>query len=205
MLDVTQRLVVVVGGGTVAARKVKGLLDAGASRIRCVTTQFTDEFPRGEGLERVVGAYEARHIEGAGLVFAATDDPTVNSQVVRDAHRLGVLVNRADSDEEEPGDFSTPAVLRDGDLLVTVSAAGSPALAAAVRDGLRDRLDPRWSKMAAAMQTLRPRITARRDMAIARRRDMLKTLASEDAMGALDRGGVEGLWAWLVERCEAAD
>jgi len=179
---------------------VNGLLDAGATRVRCVAMQFKDKFPGGGGVERVVGAYEARHLEGARVVFAVTDDPAVNSQVVQDAHRLGVLVNRADSDEEEPADFSTPAVLRDGELLITISAGGSPALASAVRDGLRDRLDSRWRKMAAAMQTLRPRITGRQDVAIARRREMLRILASEEALGIVDRDGVEALWSWLCER-----
>jgi siroheme synthase (precorrin-2 oxidase/ferrochelatase) len=115
------------------------------------------------------------------------------------------MVSRADSDEEEPGDFATPAVLREGELVVTVSAGGSPALAAAVRDGLRGKLDPRWGKMAAAMQALRPRITARRDVAIARRREMLRSLAGEEAMSVLDREGAEGLWTWLMERSGAAD
>jgi precorrin-2 dehydrogenase/sirohydrochlorin ferrochelatase len=162
--------------------------------------EFGEEFPMREGVERVPGAYDARHLDGAALVFAATNDPNINSQVVRDAHRLGLFVNRADSDEEKPGDFTTPAVLRDGELVITVSAGGSPALAAAVRDGLRDRLDPRWSKMAAAMQTLRPRITGRRELAISRRREMLKILASDEALGIVDRDGVEALWSWLCER-----
>ena len=50
--------------------------------------------------------------------------------------KQGILVCRADMDENDPGDFTTPAMLEQGPLVVTVSAGGSPALAARVRDEL---------------------------------------------------------------------
>jgi precorrin-2 dehydrogenase/sirohydrochlorin ferrochelatase len=197
MLDVSERLVVVIGGGGVAARKVQGLLDAGANRVRCVALEFAQEFSVAPAVERIKAAYDPQFLAGAALVFAATDNAQTNAAIVRDAHRLGVLVNRADADDEAPGDFSTPAVLRGEDFLITVSASGAPALAAMVRDGIRDRLDPRWTAMARAMQVLRPRITGRGDLPIASRRSALRDLASEEAMEILDRRGVEELWAWV--------
>src|SRR5690242_5848317 len=107
MLDVTDRLVVIVGGGPVAARKAAGVLEAGATRVRCVAPAFDPAVP--ESVERVEETYEPRHLDGAGLVFAATDLPAVNDAVVRDARARGVLATRADSDEEDPGDFTVPA------------------------------------------------------------------------------------------------
>lgn len=193
-------LVVVVGGGSVAARKVEGLLDGGATRIRCVAPRFAEHFPQSPSVERIAESYDPRHLDGAGLVFAATGDPQVNAAIVRDAHGLRLLVNRADSDDVEPGDFSTPAIRREGELLVTVSAGGSPALAAAVRDSLCSRLDPRWSKMADAMRELRPRITGRGDLPAASRQAALRDLAGEEAMQTLEKRGVEGLWTWVKER-----
>jgi precorrin-2 dehydrogenase/sirohydrochlorin ferrochelatase len=197
MLDVSHRLIVIVGGGRVAARKAKGLLDAGATRVRVVSPAFSETMP--PGVERVTRAYEPGDLDGASLTFAATDRPDVNQAVVRDANRLGVLVNRADADEENPGDFSTPATLREGDLVLTVSAGGSPALAATVRDGIRTRLDPRWIAMAAAMRNLRPRILAG-GASIDRRRAAFRDLASDEALDVLNRGGVEQLWTWLQQR-----
>src|SRR5258708_7438706 len=131
MLDVSERLIVIIGGGSVAARKAKGLLDAGAMRVRIVAPDFCSDIPG--SIERITESYDVRLLEGAGLVFAATDNPEVNAAVVRDAHRLGLLVCRADYADEDAGDFSTPAVLREDDLVVTVSASGNPTLAAAVR------------------------------------------------------------------------
>src|SRR5215213_10147985 len=110
MLDVTERPVLIVGGGAVAARKAAGLIECGATRIRCVAPEFDPAMP--EGVDRVRGTYEPRHLDGAGLVFAATDDRAVNAAVVRDARSLGVLVNRADADDDAPGDSATPARLR---------------------------------------------------------------------------------------------
>jgi siroheme synthase-like protein len=196
MLDVTDRLAVIIGGGRVAVRKARGLIEAGATRIRMVSPTFRDDVPA--SVERVTERYEARHLEGAGLVFAATDSAETNDVVVRDAHLRGVLVNRADADDEEPGDFTTPAVLRKGAVAVTVSTAGAPALAAMIRDELAKAFDPRWSEMAEAMQRIRPAILAAR-MSADLRRNAFRDLATADALAALS-GGVESLWNWLVQK-----
>jgi precorrin-2 dehydrogenase/sirohydrochlorin ferrochelatase len=196
MLDVSTRLVVIVGGGPVAARKARGLLDAGATRVRCVALSFCDEMPT--GIERVPEPYRAAHLDSAGLAFAATDRPEVNEAVVRDARARGVLVNRVDADEGEPGDFATPAKLRRGEVSVMVSAA-SPALAAMIRDGIAERFDARWERMAGAMRELRP--TIRRAVSdVAARRQLFRELASEEALNVLHANGVEGLRRWLRGR-----
>jgi precorrin-2 dehydrogenase/sirohydrochlorin ferrochelatase len=197
MLDVSNRLAVIVGGGGVAARKAKGLVDAGATRVRVISPVFCESLP--SAVERVERPYASGDLEGASLVFAATDRPDVNEAVVRDANRLGILVNRADADDDAPGDFTTPAALRDGELTVVVSAGGSPALAATVRDGIRSCLDRRWVTMANAMRDLRPRI---RDggLPIEFRRAAFRHLASDEAMDVLERDGIEGLWTWLERR-----
>jgi len=199
MLDVTDRLVVIVGGGGVAVRKAKGVLEAGARRVRAVAPTFRDEIP--PAVERVRGLYEAAHLAGAGLVFAATDVPAVNDAVVRDARRLGVLVCRADDNEDDPGDFATPALLRDGPLAIAVSAGGAPALAAAIRDEVARHVNPAWGRMAEAMRVLRPRIrdgagTLTQD----RRRAVFRDLATPAALDVLMSGGADAVWRWLVSR-----
>lgn len=198
MLDVADRLIVIVGGGAVAARKAAGLIESGATRIRCVAPAFDDAVPR--GVERVEGPYDERHLDGATLVFAATDNPAVNAAVVRDARARGVLVNRADADETEPGDFATPARFRESAVTVTVSAAGNPALAMLIRDGIRGVWDPRWSRMADAMRLIRPMILARASVTPDRRRQIFRTLATPEAMGVLAAGGEAALQNWLTTR-----
>jgi precorrin-2 dehydrogenase/sirohydrochlorin ferrochelatase len=202
MLDVTNRPVVIVGGGAVAVRKVRGLHDAGAADITVVALDCHADLPA--DVKRVAERYEARHLSGAALVFAATDRREVNDAVVRDCRERRILVQRADNDEQEPGDFSTPAALRQGAVTVTVSA-GSPALAAAIRDGLADRWDARWTKMAEAMQALRPRIVEDPALPPAQRSAILRALATEEALGVLDREGPQGLTSWIEKRINLSD
>lgn len=199
MLDVTDRLVVIVGGGAVAVRKARGLIDCGAKRIRCVSPRFDPGIQ--DSVERVEGRYDARHLDGAALVFAATDDPAVNAAVVRDARARGILVNRADAtDDGEPGDFSTPAKFVDGAVAVTVSAGGSPALAALIRDGIEAKWDPRWTRMAEAMQSIRPMIAGRADLPPPTRQRIFRELATEESLALVAERGIDGLRSWLLER-----
>jgi len=198
MLDVTERPVLIVGGGTVGARKARGLLKAMARRVRVVSPTFDPFMP--QGVERIESPYNPVHLDGCHLVFAATDRPEVNEAVVREARRRGILVCRADADEEEPGDFSTPAVLREGPLTVTVSAGGSPALAARIRDEVAQRLDPAWVRLAEAVLVLRPRVLAVTRLTADQRKAIFRELAS-DAAGLAAAGGTETVWAWLLARC----
>jgi precorrin-2 dehydrogenase/sirohydrochlorin ferrochelatase len=197
MLDVTDRLVVIIGGGTVAARKARGVLEAGATRVRCVSPAFDAAVP--EAVERVHEAYEPRHLDGAGIVFAATDLAAVNDAVVRDASGRGVLVNRADYSEEQQGDFAVPAKFRRGPAVIAVATGGSPALAVTIRDGLAERWDPRWSRMAELMLALRRRVIEQFETPAARR-DAFRALSTDDAMGVLDARGVAGVMEWLAAR-----
>jgi precorrin-2 dehydrogenase/sirohydrochlorin ferrochelatase len=195
LLDVTGRMIVIIGGGAVAARKARGLLEAGAGRIRCVAPEFCTELPT--QIERVEQTYRPEHLDGAALVFAATDSPEINQAVVRDARTRNLLVNRADADEEEPGDFTAPAPLRRGMVTIAVSA-GSPALAALIRDRLNGLFDPRWQQMADAMRQLRPLVKSA-GLDIAARRRIFQELASEEALDAA-AGGSQAVREWLLGR-----
>jgi len=194
LLDVTERLVVIIGGGTVAARKAAGVQSAGGKRIRCVALEFHPEIPT--QVERIADAYKAEYLYGAALVFAATDQPAVNEAVVQACRTRCILVNRADADEAEPGDFVTPAKFADGAVLVTVSA-GSPALSAVLRDSIAQSLDRRYIRMADAMQELRPIIRGTPGLSQARRAEIFRALAGAEALAELEAGGMKGLRSWL--------
>ena len=196
LLDVSERTIVIIGGGAVAARKARGLLEAGARRLRCVALEFCEDFPR--EVERVSGAYQPAHLDGAALVFAATNRPEVNERVVRDARARNLLVSRADADEDEPGDFATPARFRRGEVIVSVSA-GSPSLSVFIRDQLAERFESRWEKMADVTRELRSIVRARQQRADERRR-IFHELASPEAFAVLDQDGADGLRRWLLER-----
>jgi siroheme synthase-like protein len=198
MLDVTDRPVVIVGGGPVAVRKAKGLLEAGATRVRCVSPAFDAGMP--DAVERVEETYDARHLEGAGLVFAATDLPAVNDAVVRDARARGALVSRADADEDVYGDFTVPAVWRNGPFTVAVSAGANPALAALVRNELIPHWNQLWTVLAQVGGWIRPRLRAA-GIEPATRRAVMRDLASEEAIQVLrGPGAIDALMKWLYDR-----
>lgn len=132
-LNVKGRLCVIVGGGPVANRKCRKLLEHGA-RARVVSPDFSG----GDGawafadIDRQVRPYGKDALVGAFLAIAATDDPEVNRQVLADAAEMGILAQRAD--EARGGDFSFPATLRRGNFTVSFATDGiSPALAAYLR------------------------------------------------------------------------
>ena len=193
LLDLTDRRVVIVGGGAVAARKAASLLAAGAGRVCVVAPGFASDFPA--GVERVERRYDSADLDGADLVFAATDSSEVNDAVVRDARARRVWVNHAG--EGSAGDFVTPARFDRGPVTVTVSA-GSAALAVLVRDGLAERFDPAWGAMAEAMVELRPVLRDRLDEPT--RRAMFRDLATDEACRVLGERGMDRLKEWLRER-----
>ncbi len=197
MLDLAGRRVVIVGGGNVAARKVQGLLDGGCTDIVVVAPNIPSQFP--EGVRKIGEAYQTHHLEGAFMVFAATDSPPVNEQVVRDAEARNILVGRADYDEAAPGSFSSPAVYRHGPIVIAVSAGGSPSLAGEIRNKLVKKLPTRYATMAGAMQALRPEIRAR-ILNADQRRAIFRDLASPTALSILDRYGIEVLREWLIKK-----
>lgn len=206
MLDVADRLIVIVGGGAVAVRKAKGLIECGANRVRCVALHIDAQMP--DCVEQLVTSYDPTHLEGATLVFAATNDPAVNAAIARDARERRIWVNRADAASasgaeeavvSEAGDFSTPARFAESGICVTVSASGNPALATTIRDAIRRSWDARWSRLADAMTRLRPEILSAAGSQDVRAR-AFRALVSDEAMNVLCAGDLDALRHWLSAR-----
>ena len=188
MLNVADRLAVIIGGGAVGARKAAGLLAAGAGRVRVVSLTFDHAMP--EDVERVLAVFEPAHLDWADLVFAATDRAEVNAAVVAAAAQRKIWVCRADAD----ADFSTPAIARQGAVTIAVSAAGSPAIAARLRDQIQAGLDPRWIDLAAAASKLRPAILAA-GLSPQERKKILQDMATEEAADH-----ASDLQSWIEKR-----
>lgn len=156
------RVCLVVGGGSVAERKVRGLLRRGAS-IRVAAASLT---PRLKGwIEDARIHYEGEEyqenlLEKADLVFAATNDPILNRQVAEHARQRGLWCNMATN--PELGSFIVPSVIERGPISIAVSTTGlSPALARLIRERLEREFGPEWVQFAEFMGKLRKLIRSK--------------------------------------------
>jgi siroheme synthase-like protein len=156
VLNLADRLCVVVGGGSVGRRKAQAVLDGGG-RVRLICREPRDE--RLANVEWICGDYASQHLEGASLVFAAAT-PEVNERVAADARARGLWVNRADEPDE--ADFILPAVLRRGELNIAVSTTGaSPLLAQAIRDRLEVQFDEAFATWTTLLAEFRAQVLTR--------------------------------------------
>jgi len=131
-LDLTGRAVVVVGGGTVALRRARALVEAGAV-VTVIAPQVRPEFDE-LGVHVVPRGYRDGDLYGCWLAHAATDDPAVNAAVAAAAERDRVWCVRAD--DAGASAAWTPAVARHGDVTVAVTAGADPRRAAKLRAAL---------------------------------------------------------------------
>ena len=156
MLEGTTLSAVIIGGGSVAARKATSLAAAGA-RVHIVAPRMSPDVEVLAAANAAVRLtrerYSSSHIGDALLVIAATDDPAANSVVAADARALGRLVNVASAPEE--GNCITPAVHRVGDIVVAVSAGGVPKAAARIRDVIARTIDGRYASAVRELSSLR--------------------------------------------------
>jgi siroheme synthase-like protein len=199
-LDVIACRVLVVGAGAVAARKVRGLLDAGASHIIVVAPVFCPEMPAAEDVTRLTRGFEPADLDGVGLCFAATDSASVNEHVCDLCRKRGIPVNRADHEGGAGSTFTVPAIARAGMVCVAVSAGGSPAIAARLRDTIAKEVLPEWAEFAEAAAGIRREILEGGAVALAVRQAAFRTLASPEAQAAHVRGGAAALRGLLLER-----
>ena len=138
-LIVDGRAALVVGGGQVGLRKVRGLLDAGATvELVCpeAVAELAERAQQEDGLVWTRREYRTGDAAGHLLVFACTDDKHVNRAILDDARKAHVPCCCADMNWPD-GDFTTPATARVGDLLLAVSTSGQSCRSARdVRDEL---------------------------------------------------------------------
>ena len=140
------RRCLVVGGGTVAARKAESLLVCGAL-VHVVAPEVSDAVRALPGVTFEERPYRQGEVAGYRLVVAATDAAEVNRAVFEDGEAAGVWVNSAD--DPASCSFTVPSVVRQGPVMVTVSTGGhSPALAAWLRARIDAELGPEYAVLA---------------------------------------------------------
>ena len=130
---------VVIGGGTVAQRRVPILIGAGADVhviARAATPAVEALAEQEPGITLQLRDYREGDLEGAWYAIAATDDPAVNAAVVTEAESRHIFCVRADSARD--GTAVTPASFDHDGLLVGVLAGGEHRRSAAIRSAIRE-------------------------------------------------------------------
>lgn len=152
----------VVGAGKVALRKVKRLLECGAKIL--VISPEVDLSLKALAKEKKIilkrRKFNLKDLNGAYLAIASTDDHGLNSTISSYCRKKNILINVVDC----PGkcNFILPSVFRRGNLTISASTDGiSPALAKKIRQGLKQRYGPEYSKLLRVLKEIRPQALAK--------------------------------------------
>ena len=160
-LLVAGRRCVVVGAGRIAARKIEGLLAAGAT-VHVVAPEAVDAVRELAAAGRITwdaSEFRPEDLDDAWLAVTATAEATVNQAVFAAGEARRVWVNAAD----DPANcsYTLMSVVRRGDLVVTIGTNGrSPALAAYLKDRLTTEIGPEYETLLEILSDAREAIRA---------------------------------------------
>jgi siroheme synthase-like protein len=170
----------VVGGGHVAARKIKGLLAVDVP-VRVISPVLISELQSMVDIGAITHtprSYQDGDLEGAYLAIAATDDLAVNKAVWAEANRNGCLINVVD--DPEHSNFILPAIVKRGDMSISISTGGSsPALARRLRERLEEIIEPEYGTLTEIMSEIRPELIAEFSPGQARLKAALRVIDSD--------------------------
>jgi len=188
-LKLEGRRCLVVGAGAVAAEKIRGLLDAGAS-VEVVAPQAVFEVREWASEGAITWnprSFEPRDLDQVAMVVAATSSGELNARILREARLRNVLCNAVD--DPENCDFYYPAVVKRGDLQIAISTGGrSPALAQRLRRELEEQFGPEYEPWVAELGEAREQLTATLSDREARKKQ-LHQLASREAFNQRSERG----------------
>lgn len=158
LMNIDYKKVVVVGGGHVARQKVEALLPTKAD-VTVVSPNVTEKLQHyiSEGAVKWQEKYfEPADLDDAALIFAVTDSEEVNN-AVEEATQHWQLLSRADAKGRV--DFINPAVVRQGELVLTVSTSGaSPSLTRKIKADLVEQFDDSYAQYVEFLKGARERI-----------------------------------------------
>ncbi len=203
-LNISGKRCVVVGGGRVARRKVRALLEHGAS-IDVISPDLCPELTELAEKGQIRAShrhYQPGDLRQAFIAIAATDSNDVNQQVVKEARSQGILVNAAD--DAENSDFIVPSYTHREGIAIAVSTAGrSPALARKIRTRLEKELGDEYASLAHLIGEVRAEV--RRQGIKVTGEDWQEALDLDLMIDLLKRGADEEARAALLNNLKARE
>ena len=140
MLDLTNKNCIIVGGGKVALRKVKGLINKNAN-IKVISPNIISGFYSIDNINIKIlnKEYSRGDLKGGDVVFICTDSKEVNDKCLIEAKEENLLINMADRQSE--CDFILPSKIERGELTISISTSGnSPTYASKLKDDIEEML-----------------------------------------------------------------
>jgi siroheme synthase-like protein len=187
-LDLRGRRCVVFGGGAVALEKVEGLLAAGAS-VRVIAPTLDPALERlacGGEVEHLPRTYRDGDFEDVFLAFSERLGDGVHRALAAEAERENVPLNV--QDETDYCSFIAAALVRQGDLTITISTSGkAPALAVRLKESMRARFGPHYARFLELSGRVRAPLKARHPD-FETRRTLWYQLVDSDVLELLERG-----------------
>jgi precorrin-2 dehydrogenase/sirohydrochlorin ferrochelatase len=160
-LAIKDKQCLVVGGGSVASRKAKTLLECEAF-VTVVSPDFTQDLLNLEQISKInliQRPYQTSDLENKFLVIGATNNEVLNRQVNADAEQRNMLCNIADV--PDICNFILPAIIRRGDLCLAISTSGkSPAFAKKLRKDLEKAFGDEYALFLNLMGEIRKKLLA---------------------------------------------
>lgn len=193
LLDLDGKLCVVVGGGRVAERKVRSLLQVGAL-VKVISPQLTQSLSRLKERGKIIHSqrsYRSGDLHRAFLAIAATDDRRANERVFSQALRQKIPVNVVD--DPAHSSFIVPSLVQKGDLLIAISTSGqSPALARALRQKLQKEIGTEYLYLLKLLGAVRKKILS---LGLGQKRNQVifRKLAGKDLLPLIRKNDYTGL------------
>jgi precorrin-2 dehydrogenase / sirohydrochlorin ferrochelatase len=185
-LRLVGKKVVVVGGGKVAERKVKGLLGTGAEVV-VVSPEATEGIQGLHREGRIVWKQKlvaVSDLANAFMILVATNNPHLNQSIKKtaEAHQLVTI-----ADDPDGSNFHVPAHFSRGQLSIAVSTGGaSPTLAGKIREQLEEQFDDSYESYLEFLSCKRKWILKEVEDATLKRK-LLKTIVSSDFLTSANR------------------
>ncbi len=201
-LDLRNRPVLVVGGGTVARRKIEALLPTGA-KVRVGAPALdadVAEWVASGQVTHLDGRFDPTWLDDVWLVIAATDEPETNRAVAEAAQTRRLWANVVD--DAPLCSFQVPARIERGPLQIAISSGGgAPMLARHLRERLETELDESLGTLGNLLVKHRRRIRARVPDTSTRRR-FFDTVLHSDIQSLLRRGDADAAETALLTMIE---
>jgi precorrin-2 dehydrogenase/sirohydrochlorin ferrochelatase len=187
-LNLLDKTSVVIGGGAVAERKIETLIEYGA-KIRVISPQLGEKIHKWaeDGIIQLKQAeFCPEDLEGAFIVFIATDNRLLNQQIADLCRNQGILVNAVD---DPPNcDFYVPSLLKRNSLSVAISTEGkSPLFAARLRQELEELIPEAYGDFVEMMGVVREEIKLS-NLKIEERKELFQFLLNSDILDLLRCG-----------------